>query len=73
MDRSAVLIVIAFKAGTTEFGGAAVNCMVRDMSHSGASPTWPRDKFTLVFQSDGHHAPCHIVCRKAKRIGVAFD
>jgi hypothetical protein len=37
MDRSAVLIVIAFKAGTTEFGGAAVNCMVRDMSHSGAA------------------------------------
>ena len=72
-DRHRVL-----KVGTIEFGGAAVNCMVRNMSHSGAaldvaSPVGIPDNFTLVFQTDGHHAPCHVVWRKAKRIGVAFD
>ena len=72
-DRHRVL-----KAGTIEFGGAAVNCMVRNMSHSGAaldvaSPVGIPDNFTLVFQTDGHHAPCHVVWRKAKRIGIAFD
>jgi hypothetical protein len=66
------------KAGTIEFGGSAINCMVRNLSNSGAaldvaSPLGIPDHFTLVLQADGHHAPCHVIWRKEKRIGIAFD
>jgi hypothetical protein len=72
-DRHRVL-----KAGTIEFGGAAINCMVRNMSITGAaldvaSPVGIPDQFTLVLVADAHHTPCHVVWRKEKRIGVAFD
>jgi PilZ domain len=72
-DRYRVL-----KAGTIEFDGAATNCMVRNKSNLGAalhvaSPVGIPDPFTLVLQPDGHHAPCHVVWRKEKRIGIAFD
>lgn len=73
VDRHRVL-----KAGTIEFGGAAINCMVRNMSNSGAaldvaSPVGIPDRFTLILQADGHHTSCHVVWRREKRIGVAFD
>jgi hypothetical protein len=66
------------KAGTIEFGGGAINCMVRNMSHFGAaldaaSPVGIPDHFTLVLVADGHHTPCHVVWRKQRRIGVAFE
>jgi hypothetical protein len=66
------------KAGTIEFGGSAINCMIRNLSNSGAaldvaSPVGIPDHFTLVLQADGHHAPCHVIWRKEKRIGIAFD
>jgi hypothetical protein len=73
VDRHRVL-----KPGTIEFGGGAINCMVRNMSISGAapdvaSPVGIPDHFTLVLLADGHHTPCHVVWRKEKRIGVSFD
>jgi len=37
------------------------------------SPLWFPDRFTLSITSDGLRRPCHIVWRKEKRIGVAFD
>jgi hypothetical protein len=66
------------KAGTIEFGGGAINCMVRNMSHLGAaldvgSPVGIPDHFTLVLVADGHHTSCHVVWRKQRRIGVAFE
>ena len=72
-DRHRVL-----KAGTIEFGGGATNCMVRNMSNSGAaldvaSPVGIPDHFTPIPQADGHHAPSHVARRKEKWIGVAFD
>ena len=66
------------KTATIEFGGDAVDCMVRDLSVTGAAlevsnqigiPT----KFLLVIPGDGLHLPCHVVWRKEYRIGVAFD
>jgi hypothetical protein len=64
------------KAGTIEFGGGAIDCTVRNISATGAaldvtSPLGIPAQFTLV--TDGSHLPCHIVWRKEKRIGVAFD
>jgi hypothetical protein len=71
-SRSRVL-----KAGTIEFDGGAVNCMVRNMSEIGAmldvaiSIGIP-DHFTLALQTEGLRKYCRIVWWNEKRIGVAF-
>ena len=64
------------KVGTIEFDGGAINCMIRNLSTAGAAldaarPVKIPEHFTLV--ADGCHRPCHVIWRKAKRIGVAFD
>jgi hypothetical protein len=66
------------KAGTIEFGGGAIDCIVRNLSNTGAaldvtSPIGIPDRFTLVLPTDGLHMPCHVVWRKQRRLGVAFD
>ena len=66
------------KAGTIEFSGDALPCTVRNISATGAaveiiSPLWFPDRFMLCIQSDGLRKACHIVWRKDKRIGIAFD
>jgi hypothetical protein len=66
------------KAGSIEIGGDAIDCIVRNVSETGAalevlSPLYVPDRFTLVVRTDELKRPCHIVWRKAKRIGVAFD
>jgi PilZ domain len=66
------------KAGTIEFGGGAIDCTIRNLSNAGAaldvtSPVGIPDRFTLVLPSDGLHMSCHVVWRKQRRLGVAFD
>jgi hypothetical protein len=65
------------KAGTIEFGGGAIDCTIRNMSIGAAldvsSPIGIPDQFTLVLPADGQHIACHVVWRKQKRIGIAFD
>ena len=66
------------KAATIEFNGGGLSCMVRNMSNRGAaldviSPIGIPEHFTLVLNADGLHMPCHVVWRKEKRIGIAFD
>jgi hypothetical protein len=66
------------KAGTIEFGGGGIDCTVRNISETGAalevvSPLFIPDRFTLFVPSDQFKRPCHIVWRKEKRIGIAFD
>jgi hypothetical protein len=66
------------KAGMIEFGGGAIDCTIRNMSDTGAaldvaSPVGIPDRFGLVLPTDGQRLPCHVVWRKEKRIGVAFD
>ena len=66
------------KAGTIEFGGGAITCMVRNMSDTGAmlevaTPVGIPDHFTLVLQANKHRMPCRVVWRKEKRIGVVFN
>jgi hypothetical protein len=38
-----------------------------------SSPIGIPAHFTLVLVADGLHRPCHVIWRKEKRIGVAFD
>jgi PilZ domain len=66
------------KAGTIEFGGGGIDCTVRNLSETGAAlevvtPLFIPDRFTLFVPSDQFKRPCHIVWRKEKRIGIAFD
>ena len=66
------------KSGTIEFGGGGIDCTVRNLSETGAAlevvtPLFIPDRFTLFVPSEQLKRPCHIVWRKERRIGVAFD
>ncbi|MBR0751515.1 PilZ domain-containing protein [Bradyrhizobium jicamae] len=66
------------KGGTIEFGGAAIDCTIRNLSPSGAAievenQTGIPDHFTLVVPGDGLHMPCHVAWRRALRLGLTFD
>ena len=66
------------KAASIEFGRSAIDCVVRNISNTGAaldvnSPLYFPDRFTLVVHRDSLRRPCHIVWRRQNRIGVAFD
>jgi hypothetical protein len=66
------------KAGTIEFSGSKVDCLIRNVPATGAalevnSPLWFPDVFVLVTTSDGTSRRRHIVRRYGKRIGVTFD
>lgn len=65
------------KAGTIGFGGGAIDCLVRNLSNAGAALEVSNqigipERFILDVPGDGLHLPCHIVWRKAHRIGVTF-
>ena len=60
------------KAGTIEFGGAAIKCFVRNLSTTGAaleisSQVEIPERFALIVPSDGLHLSCDDY-----RIGVTF-
>ena len=66
------------KAGSIESGGGVIDCIVRSVSETGAalevvSPLFIPDRFTLIVPTDQLKRRCHIVWRKQKRIGIAFD
>jgi hypothetical protein len=66
------------KAGTISFSGSGIDCTVRNLSETGAAlevvtPLFIPDRFTLVIPSAQLSRPCHIVWRKERRMGVAFD
>jgi hypothetical protein len=65
------------KAGTIEFGGGGIDCVVRNMSATGAalevtSPFGIPERFTLVIAQENAAKSCRVIWRKEKRIGVAF-
>ncbi|MBA3727507.1 MAG: PilZ domain-containing protein [Armatimonadetes bacterium] len=66
------------KAGTIAFRGAGISCRVRNLSASGAALEVENQigippSFDLVLEPDHVNRPCHVVWRKERRIGVAFD
>lgn len=66
------------KAGTILFGGSGIDCLVRNMSVGGAnleveSQIGIPGSFDLVIEAEHSNHHCHVVWRKARRIGVAFD
>jgi hypothetical protein len=66
------------KAGTISFGGSGIDCLVRKMSGYGAnleveSQAGIPDSFDLIIDAEHSNHHCHVVWRKARRIGIAFD
>jgi hypothetical protein len=67
----------ALKGATIAFGRAAIDCVVRNLSKTGAcleivSPIGIPDEFTLVIPSDKVKQQCQVVWRTTQRIGVSF-
>jgi hypothetical protein len=65
------------KAGTIEFSGTKIDCLIRNISVTGAalqinSPLWFPDAFRLVTTSDGSDRLCRVVWRDERRVGVIF-
>jgi len=65
------------KAGTIEFGGGGIDCVVRNLSETGAalevhSPVGIPDRFTLAVPQEHMRRTCRVMWRKEMRIGVAF-
>ena len=64
------------KAGTISFDGTEIDCLVRNMSAGGANLEVERgvpSSFDLLIETERSNHHCHVVWRKARRIGVAFD
>jgi hypothetical protein len=66
------------KTGTISFDGFGIDCLVRKMSGEGAnleveSQVGIPDSFDLVIDTEQSSHHCHVVWRKARRIGIAFD
>jgi hypothetical protein len=65
------------KAATIEFSGTKIDCLIRNISATGAaleinSPLWFPDAFSLVTTSDGNARHCRVAWRSERRIGVLF-
>jgi hypothetical protein len=66
------------KAGSISCGGVTIDCTVRSLSETGAAlevvtPLFIPERIKLVVESAGLNRHCHVVWRKQKRMGVAFD
>jgi hypothetical protein len=76
-DRNAVRHRM-LKAGKIEFGSSAIDCVVRNVSETGAaleveSPIGIPERFELSVAQDRSRRPAHVVWRKERRIGIRFD
>jgi PilZ domain len=66
------------KAGTIAFGGAAIDCTVRNLTASGAlleveSPVGIPHRFVLVIPPDEVSRACRLIWTSERRVGVRFD
>ena len=66
------------KAGRISFDGSGIDCLVRNISDGGAnleveSQIGIPSSFDLVINVEHSNPHCHVVWRKARRIGIGFD
>jgi hypothetical protein len=69
--------VSGLKAGSIEFGGLAIACLIRNQSETGAalevvSAIELPAQFTLLVAPDRTRHSCTIIWRMGKMIGVKF-
>lgn len=67
----------SFKAATIGFGEGQIDCIVKNVSDTGAglevsTPLYIPDQFTLFVPSDDLKRLCQVIWRRGNRIGVAF-
>jgi len=65
-------------SGAIEFAGITINCLISNISISGAAIELTNahnipERFDLVFKADDARIPCHVIWRQDERIGMAFD
>ncbi len=68
----------ASKSATIGTGRTAIQCLVCDLSLTGAaisieSANGVPERFTLVLPEDGLQLPCQVVWRRECRVGVRFE
>ena len=78
MEKRATPRKPVLMSGAIEFAGSTINCLISNMSISGAAlevsnPHDIPERFNLFFKTDGTRIPCHVIWRQDERIGVAFD
>ena len=78
MERRANPRKLVLMSGAIQFAGGTINCLICDISISGAALEITNaldipDHFDLVFKADGAHIPCRVIRRDKERIGVTFD
>jgi hypothetical protein len=78
IDKRTVPRRRVFKSGTITFGGGRIDCIVRNLSSTGAgldvpSPVGLPSSFMLMIATNRFKRRCHSVWLSEKRIGVAFD
>lgn len=66
------------KAGMIEFHGGGIDCVIRNLSGSGAaleveSVVGVPAEFTLVVRADDFSRKCRVVRRETRRLGVKFE
>ena len=76
-NKRAALRQRVLKSGSIEFNGGVIDCVVRNISETGAalevaSPLGIPETFNLVIAGDHSSRRCQVAWRKDKRIGVAF-
>jgi hypothetical protein len=78
MEKRAAPRKPVLMSGAIEFAGSVINCLISNISISGAalevdSPRDIPERFNLAFKADDTHIPCRVIWRQEDRIGVAFD
>jgi len=78
MEKRATVRNSVLRAGTIQFDGGWINCMVCDRSNAGAmlhvtSSVGIPMRFILIMSPDGRRMFCRVAWRTDKRIGVAFE
>jgi PilZ domain len=68
---------IVAKAGTIKFNSRSIDCLVRNLSTTGAALEAPNQsgipsRFVLAVPGDGLSLACRVVWRRDHRLGVAF-
>ncbi|MFB9267905.1 PilZ domain-containing protein [Bradyrhizobium erythrophlei] len=77
-NNRAALRQRVLKAGTIEFNGGAIDCVVRNISETGAalevtSPVGIPEIFNLLILGDHTKRQCQVAWRTDKRIGIKFN
>jgi hypothetical protein len=78
MEQRAAHRQRVLKAGSIEFDGAIVDCLVRNISESGVgveveNPVGIPHEVTLSIPTRNVRQHCYIVWRKEKRFGIKFS